>query len=110
MSERDTYEVANQLGGYVGPGTEKHLAAFLIREANEASKLADRIDALERENAELRADRDAVAKALQNANCMVQGFAKAVTKMLAGEQVNSNEIMEWIKEASRLRDAKERKE
>lgn len=54
MSERDIYEVANQLGGYVGPGTEKHLAAFLIREANEASKLADRIEALERENAELR--------------------------------------------------------
>lgn len=39
-SERDIFEVANQLGGYVGPGTEKRLARFLIREAEEASKLA----------------------------------------------------------------------
>lgn len=39
-SERDIFEVANQLGGYVDPGTEKRLARFLIREAEEASKLA----------------------------------------------------------------------
>ncbi len=39
-SDRDIFEVANQLGGYVGPGTEKNLARFLIREAEEASKLA----------------------------------------------------------------------
>jgi hypothetical protein len=39
-SERDIFEVANQLGGYVDPGTEKNLARFLIREAEEASKLA----------------------------------------------------------------------
>ncbi|MNU27265.1 hypothetical protein D3C71_156510 [compost metagenome] len=39
-SDRDIFEVANQLGGYVDPGTEKRLARFLIREAEEASKLA----------------------------------------------------------------------
>lgn len=42
-SERDLYEVANQLGGYVGPNTEKRLASFLIRESEEASLLADEI-------------------------------------------------------------------
>jgi len=56
MSERDIYEVANQLGGYVSSATPKHLAAFLLREADEASKLADAIAALRRENQELRAD------------------------------------------------------
>jgi len=40
---RDIYEVANQLGGYVGPGTDKRLADFLIREAMAASDLADEI-------------------------------------------------------------------
>ena len=40
---RDIYEVANQLGGYVGPGTEKRLADFLMREALAASDLADEI-------------------------------------------------------------------
>jgi hypothetical protein len=39
-SDRDIFEVANQLGGYVDPGTEKNLVRFLIREAEEASKLA----------------------------------------------------------------------
>jgi hypothetical protein len=43
MSERDIYECANQLGGYVGPDTEDSLAVFLIRESNEAAKLADEI-------------------------------------------------------------------
>lgn len=42
-TERDIYEVANQLGGYVDPGTPPHLARFLIREAEEASKLASEI-------------------------------------------------------------------
>lgn len=40
---RDIYEVANQLGGYVGPNTPDDLAKFLLREADEASKLADEI-------------------------------------------------------------------
>lgn len=52
--ERDIWEVANQLGGYVDPSTDERLARFLIREANEAEKLAHRIQKLERENAELR--------------------------------------------------------
>lgn len=42
-SDRDIYEVANQLGGYVDPGTEKNLGRFLIREAEEATKLANEI-------------------------------------------------------------------
>lgn len=42
-SGRDLYEVANQLGGYVGPNTPKHLADFLIRESFEAAHLADEI-------------------------------------------------------------------
>lgn len=41
--ERDIYEVSNQLGGYVDPSTEPNLARFLIREAEEACKLADEI-------------------------------------------------------------------
>lgn len=52
--DRDIYEVSNQLGGYVGPGTEERLAKFLIRESNEAAKLADEIVRLQRELSELR--------------------------------------------------------
>lgn len=40
---RDIYEVANQLGGFVGPSTDKFLAKFLIREAEEATALANEI-------------------------------------------------------------------
>lgn len=40
MAERSIWEVANQLGGWVGPDTEKGLADFLIRESDEAAKLA----------------------------------------------------------------------
>ena len=47
--ERDIYEVSNQLGGYVGPGTEERLAKFLIRESKEAAKLADEIERLQRD-------------------------------------------------------------
>jgi hypothetical protein len=49
IAERDIWEVANQLGGYVDPSTEKNLARFLIREAEEAAKLAERIVALQAE-------------------------------------------------------------
>jgi hypothetical protein len=48
-SARDLYEVANQLGGYVGPDTPKRLADFLIRESTEAAHLADEIVRLRRE-------------------------------------------------------------
>lgn len=41
--ERDLYEVANQLEGYVGPDTPEPLAQFLLREGREAAKLADEI-------------------------------------------------------------------
>ena len=40
---RDIYEVANQLEGYVGPGTPELLANFLMREGQFASDLADEI-------------------------------------------------------------------
>lgn len=43
LNGRDIYEVANQLGGYVGPTTEGRLAEFLIKEANAAGDLADEI-------------------------------------------------------------------
>lgn len=43
MSERDIFEVANQLHGEIGPNTEKGLAEFLWREGNEAAKLAEEI-------------------------------------------------------------------
>jgi hypothetical protein len=46
--ERDIYEVANQLGGYVDPSTDKKLAKFLLRESAEAAKLADEIISLRR--------------------------------------------------------------
>lgn len=55
-SERDIYEVANQLQGWVDPSTPKDLAAFLLRESDEAAKLADTI---ERQSAALRAYCDA---------------------------------------------------
>jgi hypothetical protein len=42
-SDRNIYEVANQIGGYVGPDTDKKLATFLIREGKEAALLADEI-------------------------------------------------------------------
>jgi hypothetical protein len=42
-SERDIYEVANQLAGYVGPDTEDRLAAFLMRESAAAAALADEV-------------------------------------------------------------------
>jgi hypothetical protein len=48
-SERDPYEVANQLGGFVGPDTDKKLSAFLIREGKEAALLADEIGRLRNE-------------------------------------------------------------
>jgi ABC-type nitrate/sulfonate/bicarbonate transport system substrate-binding protein len=54
IAERDIWEVANQLGGYVDPSTEKNLARFLIREAEEAAKLAERIVALQAELAKAR--------------------------------------------------------
>lgn len=54
VNGRDIYEVANQLGGYVGPDTEKRLADFLIREATAASDLADEIVRLTAALAEAR--------------------------------------------------------
>lgn len=42
-SDRDIYEVANQLGGYVGPDTDERLAQFLIRESDEAALLANEL-------------------------------------------------------------------
>lgn len=42
-SGRDIFEVANQLGGYVDPGTEKSLAKFLMKESEAANELAEEI-------------------------------------------------------------------
>lgn len=43
VNGRDVYEVANQLGSYVGPDTDERLAQFLIRESEAAAYLADEI-------------------------------------------------------------------
>lgn len=63
--ERDIWEVANQLLGYVSEATPKHLAEFLIREGKEAAKLAEEIERLRTEHAE--AIRQARAEALEEA-------------------------------------------
>lgn len=43
LKGRDIYDVANQLGGWVGPDTEKDLADWLLRESEAAADLADEI-------------------------------------------------------------------
>lgn len=42
-SGRDIWELANQLGGYPGPGTDPKLASFLFREAKAAEEMANEI-------------------------------------------------------------------
>lgn len=44
---RSVWEVANQLGGYIGPNTPDDLVAFLSRESDAAAALAERIVSLE---------------------------------------------------------------
>lgn len=60
-TERDIYEVANQLAGFIDEGTPEKLARFLRREADAATKLADRIRALEAENQGLARDLATIA-------------------------------------------------
>ncbi|MFC3208085.1 hypothetical protein [Aquamicrobium soli] len=43
INGRDIYECANQLEGYVDPGTPERLAQFLLREGKAAADLADEI-------------------------------------------------------------------
>lgn len=52
--ERDIYEVANQLGGYVGPDTPERLKRFLLKEEKAAVALADEIVRLRSELANAR--------------------------------------------------------
>ncbi|MBD9455180.1 Lar family restriction alleviation protein [Rhizobium sp. RHZ02] len=52
--ERDIYEVANQLGGYVGPDTPERLKRFLLKEEKAAAALADEIVRLRSELAKAR--------------------------------------------------------
>jgi hypothetical protein len=40
---REVWEVANQLGGYIGPDTPDDLVAFLSRESDAAADLAQRV-------------------------------------------------------------------
>lgn len=58
--ERDIWECANQLAGYVGPDTPDRLANFLLREADAAEALARTITA----QAERIAEQDLLYKAL----------------------------------------------
>jgi len=60
MVERDIYEVANQLEGYVDPGTPERLAQFLLREGKAAADLADEIVRLRAELEAVKAERDAL--------------------------------------------------
>jgi len=60
--QRDIYEVANQLGGYVGPTTPEFLKKFLLRESEEASKLADRIIHLEKALRDIAEERGRCSK------------------------------------------------
>lgn len=62
--ERDIFEVANQLMGYVDPGTEEDLARFLIREGKAAAVLADEIVKLRASTVLLTAERDEAHEAL----------------------------------------------
>jgi hypothetical protein len=52
--KRDIYEVANQLGGYVGPDTPEPLKRFLLKEEKAAAALADEITRLRSELANAR--------------------------------------------------------
>lgn len=69
LNGRDIYEVANQLGGYVGPTTEGRLAEFLIREANASCELADEIVRLRQQLADER------NKALEDAASYINRIA-----------------------------------
>jgi len=59
LVERDIYECANQLEGYVGPNTEDHLAQFLLREGKAAAHLAGEIVRLRARIIAVEAERDA---------------------------------------------------
>lgn len=90
-SDRDIYEVANQLGGYVDPSTPKRLATFLIREAEEATKLADEVVRLRAERlAEQPLDWLRIAKAAGRyniryaTNAELEAFLKEIA---AGDDV-----------------------
>lgn len=72
--KRDVFEVANQLGGYIGPDTEKWLAAFLRRESTEAGKLANEIVAL-------RAKLDTAVKALERARDVMEHTGYRTTEI-----------------------------
>jgi hypothetical protein len=61
LVERDIYEVANQLEGYVGPDTDPDLAAFLLKEGKAAAALADKITAQAAAIERLVAERDEAA-------------------------------------------------
>ena len=52
--ERDIYEVANQLEGYVDTSTPERLKVFLLREGKAAAALADEISRLRAELANAR--------------------------------------------------------
>lgn len=56
LVEHDIWDVANQLASYVGPDTPEPLAAFLLRESEEAAKLATALQFLSAELAEAKAN------------------------------------------------------
>jgi len=90
MNKRDVYEVSNQLGGYVGPNTDKRLAAFLIREAGEACKLADEIIRLRSENARIRKAAEAVIQQWDTPNWKLQEPTAKFINALRAELSQAN--------------------
>ncbi len=56
--KRDIWEVANQLGGYVGPDTPERLKVFLLKEEKAAADLAREILSLRSRAEKAEAERD----------------------------------------------------
>ena len=104
MVERDIYEVANQLGGYIDEATPAPLASFLRRESREAAKLAARIAELEAENErlsarnlehEMRLEAEEAkseywrAEALSRTGAVTEAMANAAIERSKGKDLNT---------------------
>lgn len=102
MVERDIYEVANQLEGYVDESTPDPLASFLLREGTEAGKLADRICALAAENERLTKERDDLHELFKLDGEQHAAHIKALT------EAHSNRIRKYSDRVMELRADRDR--
>lgn len=92
--ERDIYEVANQLQGYVGPSTPSDLSAFLMREGAAAGVLADEIVRLRALVTELQHSRAAPTVA-ENVTVAPEGWALVPRDLTDGMAEAGNEFINW---------------